>query len=324
MPEPWLSILLPTYNGARYLPEALQSVAAQASADIELLAVDDGSQDGTPELLERAARDLPLRIVAGPRKKNWVASVNVALQAARGTYASVLHQDDGYLPGRLHTLRQYAKRWPRAALYTHWAEFRDSRGSLLGLWRAPFARHPQPIAAASVCEHLLVQNFFAVASPMFRVADARRVGGMDERLWYTADWDFWLKLASLGETVCIPRALAFFRLHPGSQTIQRSRDAAAFRAQLELVLQRHLPSSALAARAQHDVRAAALAAIEINVALSSIVHRTPLDYRRIARALAQLNAGAAHRLLRDARLGERVLARIRAAGLPSLLAASGS
>jgi GT2 family glycosyltransferase len=320
MPAPWLSILLPTYNGEAYLPEALRSVRDQAIGDIELIAVDDGSSDGTLAILQQAAQELPLRIIAGPRRKNWVASVNLALQLARGQYASVLHQDDGYLPGRLQTLREHIRRCPDAALYTHWAEFRDRGGKRVGLWRAPFGPSLQPIAADVLCERLLVQNFFAVASPMFRVADARKLGGMDESLWYTADWDFWLKLASLGETVCVPTPLAFFRLHSESQTIQRSRDAAAFREQLEIVLHRHLARGAIRPAARRTVRAAALAAIEINVALSSMVHRTPLDYLRITKALRQLNAPAAFRLLRDSRLGERILARGRAAGVPACFA----
>ena len=71
-------------------------------------------------------------------------------------------------------------------------------------------------------ERLLVQNFIAIPAPLFRRDQALSVGGLDARLWYAADWDFWLKLAAMGPTVYSPRPLAGFRIHSQSQTITRA------------------------------------------------------------------------------------------------------
>ena len=60
---------------------------------------------------------------------------------------------------------------------------------------------------------------------MFLRESAVAAGGLDETLWYTADWDLWLKLAAAGPTVYLPRPLAAFRVHPESQTATRSRSA---------------------------------------------------------------------------------------------------
>jgi glycosyltransferase involved in cell wall biosynthesis len=311
MTNAWLSILMPTYQGARYLPQALDSLRGQQLEGVELLAVDDGSLDDTLGILERASRTLPVRILPGPKRKNWVASTNVALRAARGEFACLLHQDDGYLPDRLLAVRSLIAAWPQATLYTHWAEFRDDTGRRVGSWR-PSLPSGQALTSTEVCQRLLVQNSFAIPCPTFRVRDALAVGGLDELLWYTADWDFWLKLASRGPTVCLARSLAFFRVHGASQTMERSRDSDAFRQQMLLVLERYLDTLQTDAATRRSVGAAARSAIEINTALSSWNHGMPWEPLRLLRALLQLDSAATWRLWRDSRLMERVSSRLRA------------
>src|SRR3982074_3394237 len=80
MSTPWLSVVLPPYNGGAYLPAALESIRTQQSGgEFEVIAVDDGSEDGTVATLEEYASRLPLRIVRRPRSGNWVASTNHGL-----------------------------------------------------------------------------------------------------------------------------------------------------------------------------------------------------------------------------------------------------
>ena len=87
---------------------------------------------------------------------------------------------------------------------------------------------------------MLVQNFISMPAPLFSREAALRVGGLDEDLWYTADWDFWLKLAAVGKTIYVPRALSAFRIHPHSQTVERSTQTDDFRRQLAIVLEKHI------------------------------------------------------------------------------------
>jgi glycosyltransferase involved in cell wall biosynthesis len=96
---PWLSIVLPAWNGERHLPAALESVLREGTRGYEVVAVDDGSTDSTPDLLRSFAARLPLRIVRSPTRGNWVAASNAALREARGRYACFLHQDDLWMPG---------------------------------------------------------------------------------------------------------------------------------------------------------------------------------------------------------------------------------
>ncbi len=88
-------------------------------------------------------------------------------------------------------------------------------------------------------EALIVQNFIACPAPGFPTALAKRMGGMDDRLWYTADWDFWLKLAASGPLVYSGEPLAAFRIHPQSQTVRDSFDTDRLLSQMDGVVEQY-------------------------------------------------------------------------------------
>ena len=106
--SPWLSVVMPVYNGERHLPAALESIDAQgaAVAGIEIVAVDDGSTDRSVAILEVFSRELPLRVIRAGRQGNWVKATNIGLEAARGAWCCFLHQDDLWLPGRLAEMQR--------------------------------------------------------------------------------------------------------------------------------------------------------------------------------------------------------------------------
>src|SRR5579862_7885736 len=116
MSDPWLSVIMPTYNGAAYLAQTLESIECQADCTMEIIAVDDGSSDATLAILHNYSRRLPLRIIARSHIGNWVANTNFGLAKAQGHYVCFLHQDDLWLPGRLRVLRQLLCKEPQAAL----------------------------------------------------------------------------------------------------------------------------------------------------------------------------------------------------------------
>src|SRR5580698_8174191 len=104
--SPLLSIVIPTYNGERFISAALASVQAQDHQGIELIIVDDGSSDRTLDIVRDFAKALPLRLITPERMGNWVAITNLGLREAKGDWACFLHQDDLWLPGRM------ARLWP--------------------------------------------------------------------------------------------------------------------------------------------------------------------------------------------------------------------
>ncbi|MFD0145720.1 MULTISPECIES: glycosyltransferase family 2 protein [unclassified Streptomyces] len=100
-----LSVVVPFYNVQTYAPDTLTSLRANAREDFEFLLVDDCSTDGTPEVLERAARDIPGAVLLRHEKNEGLATArNTGLDAARGRYLAFLDGDDWLAPGHLSRL----------------------------------------------------------------------------------------------------------------------------------------------------------------------------------------------------------------------------
>jgi len=311
MPTPWLSVIIPTYNGAAFLSAALASIAAQDDQEIECLLVDDGSTDATLAIVNRFAEAIPIVVHPVPRSGNWALNSNLALEKARGDYACFLHQDDFWLANRLATLRALVGRYPKAEFLLSPAIFVDQQGRAVGRWSCPLPNSAGPISSDGLIERLLVQNFIAMPSPVFRRQAAIDSGGLDPALWYTADWHLWLTLARQ-PTVYSPLPLAAFRLHPQSQTVRRSLDLASFEQQMETVLERHLATAKLDEPRRKQVEQAARFSVQMNTALAARLHGLPLPTRALLRTFLSLGPSGWQRYLRDSRISDRILSRVRA------------
>lgn len=308
--RPWLSVVMPTYNGAAYVGAALESVCREAADDIEVVVADDGSTDATLDVVQSYGARVALRVVSRERVGNWVVGTNTALRAANGRFACFLHQDDVWLPGRVAALRRELATF-EGPLLVHASTFLDPGGAPLGAWRTPF-RAGGTVASSAFVERLLVQNFLAIPAPVFDRASALDLGGLDESLWYTADWDFWLRLARLGPVRVLRERLTGFRVHPGSQTMARDRTRRAFEEQLSAALERHLEAWArdVPPRRARSVRRAAEFSIQVNSALAAAYRGERLDVAGLARSFVALGPAGWTRYLRDSRIFERVGARL--------------
>ena len=240
--RPFLSVVMPTYNGERFIVAALESVRGQDAEGIELVIVDDGSTDRTLEIIHDFTKLFPIRLITPGRSGNWVAATNVGLREASGDWACFLHQDDLWLPGRIARLRA-AMENAEGALVLHNAMFIGPDGQTLGPWTCPLPEGS--VASHQFIERLLVQNFIAIPSPVFRRSAALDSGGLDETLWFSADWDLWLRLGALGPVWFVAETLSAFRVHPASQTVARKLQKNEWEEQLTTVLSRHLPHWAI-------------------------------------------------------------------------------
>jgi GT2 family glycosyltransferase len=303
---------MPTYNGATHLPAALDSIVRQQDNDIEVIAVDDGSSDGTLWILEAYAHRLPLQIVRQEHLGNWVANTNVGLSLARGQWVCFLHQDDVWCKNRLSNLREFISGSTKTSVVVHPSWYIDYQGQRLGLWRCPLPARKGFLDRRLILKRLLVQNFIALPAPIFQRQLAQEVGGLQEELWYTADWDFWLRLASVGRAGYLATPLTCFRIHALSQTTQRTARSADMRRQLRLVLEKHLAEDAFHDADAAEVRDVARFSAEMNVWLASCAHGRRDNWLPLMADFLTLGPAGWHRFVRDSRLGERLSARIRA------------
>lgn len=312
MNRPWLSIIIPTYNGANYLSAALDSIAMQSESGIECIVVDDGSTDTTLAILDSYQTRLPLQVLERNRMGNWVTNTNYGLSVASGDYVCFLHQDDIWLKDRLQIMSKAIASYPEANLYLHSSLFIDTEGKPLGIWQCPLPSYPAVVSAELMMERLLVQNFIAIPAPIFRREVALSIGGLNEKLWYTADWDFWLKLAASGDTIYHPQPLAAFRVHPNSQTIRRSSSVDNFSRQMRSVFEQHLTTWETNVNRKLKIRQVALFSTEVNTALAAMVHGEKTNLWKLGRDFVSLTPTGWYRYFRDSRIVERVSARLKA------------
>lgn len=309
MTTPWLSVLIPTYNGALYLSQTLDSLLQDGAQGIECIVIDDGSTDETIEIIRRYEDRLYLRLLQPPHSGNWAENTNLALMQALAEHVCFLHQDDYWLPGRAIAIRNMISDNPSCVLYLNASLFVDERSRPLGKWSCPLPPRPQAINSRLLLQRLVIQDFIAICAPVFKRKHAIAAGGLDNTLWYTADWDFWLKLAATGTALYDARPLTAFRVHNDSQTVRRSTQSDGFRYQLECVLDQHL--------ARHpwlldSVVKAARMSVEVNVALARLYHGGSANIPRLLMQLFRLGPRGCWLYFRDSQIHQRVLSRLRA------------
>src|SRR5688500_7204337 len=101
MRHPTVSVILPVRNGARFLPEALESISAQTLREIEILLIDDGSTDTSPEIAREFARRDRRFIVMSQEHRGIASALNTGIQMARGRYVARMDADDVAVPLRI-------------------------------------------------------------------------------------------------------------------------------------------------------------------------------------------------------------------------------
>jgi glycosyltransferase involved in cell wall biosynthesis len=312
MNPPWLSVLMPTYNGEKYLSSALDSIAIQNDNQIECIIVDDGSTDNTLVIANSYQDKIPLKIIEKQRKGNWVANTNYALSLAKADYVCFLHQDDIWLPKRLAIVKNLITKYPEVDLFLHSSSFIDERGKELGLWQSPLPSVPVIIDRNLSIERLLVQNFIAIPAPVFKRELALQAGGLEEQLWYTADWDFWLKIAASGKTIYYPKPLAAFRVHGGSQTVLRSSSLSDFRGQLETVVKKYWQIWQAPRSRKNFILKIALFSVELNTALAAKIHGQKINLFELIKRFLFLGISGWFKYFYYSRIWERISSRLKA------------
>ncbi|WP_292419250.1 glycosyltransferase [Mesorhizobium sp.] len=307
--KPFLSVVMPVHEGAAWIETTLDSLVAEPTGDLEIIVIDSSPTSATAAIVERFAHRLPLRLLQRRDLTPWQTKTNLGVELAAADHICILPQDDLWLPGRVEAARRWLGGSPEAALHLAPTVIVDRSGRRMGRWNCPLPAD-EMLEAEFLLERLLVQNFVSVPAPIFRRSAWLACGGVDEKLWYTADWDIWAKLASTGPVVYHDEITTAFRVHGSSLTVTGSRDVGEFRSQMQIVMERHLPR--LPASSRRRVEPAAQASISVNASLAAASGGDLKALVRAARVVLSLGPSGMRRYLRDSRLRERVICRLRA------------
>jgi glycosyltransferase involved in cell wall biosynthesis len=215
---PRVSVVIPTFNYAAFLPRALDSVLAQSYVDYEIIVVDDGSTDETPQVASRY--DHAIRYVH--KQNGGVSSArNLGIELARGDLIAFLDADDEWQPQKL--ARQVAFMDADATIgmsYTdmsHWVDGVEVNHSYL------HERAYRHVSSGKIFDHLLQECFIFVPTVMVRRECLGKAGVFDPALSNSEDHDLWLRIARLFEIGFLDVPLTIRHEHGAGATTHRGR-----------------------------------------------------------------------------------------------------
>ena len=212
---PAVSVLLSVYNGGARIAAAVDSVLGQTAGDLELIVIDDGSTDATPERLARV-HDPRVRVVRQART-GLTRALNRALALARAPLVARLDADDTAAPERLERQRAFLERAPEVGLLGTAARELDERGRLVRLVQPP-------ADDAALRRGLIRRNPFVHSSVMLRRELLDKAGGYDEAYPVAQDYDLWMRLAALTRLANLTEPLVVRTLGPVRVSVEREDD----------------------------------------------------------------------------------------------------
>jgi len=209
--RPLVSVLMPVYNAASYLTEAVESIRAQTFGDFEFIAVDDGSTDRSLAILQQFAKeDSRIKIVSRPNT-GIVGALNDGLAVARGEFVARMDSDDIAAQNRFEKQLAAMQSDPGCVALGSAVLFTDPEGHPLKVYR-PTLSH------ASIEEELARGNGGALIHPtvLFRRKALVQCGGYREQYNYIEDLDLYVRLLEVGQLRNLPDVLLHYRQHPNS------------------------------------------------------------------------------------------------------------
>lgn len=215
---PRVSICIPTYNTARYLPRAIESVLEQDFTNFELVICDDGSTDNTPEICW-GYKDPRIRYIRLPGKSGQASNFNRCIREAGGEYLTILHADDYFLPGFIANRVSKLDGDPRVGFVFGAVRVVDAEGKLLsesGRWA-----EDRSFVKGGLVEPLLFGCILSPPSLMVRMALVKEVGLFRTDLTWGHDWEWAIRLAENAGAYYVSEPMSAYRVHDASGTAEQ-------------------------------------------------------------------------------------------------------
>jgi glycosyltransferase involved in cell wall biosynthesis len=211
---PKVTVLIPVYNRERYVRDAIDSILAQTFTDFELLVIDDGSTDGSQEVV-RSYCNPRIRLVCNEINQGIPKTRNTGIRLARGEYLAFLDSDDWAYPERLAKQAAFLDNHPDYAAVSAWTDWMDEEGRpLRGIKRK--AVSPEEIAAQR-----LFRSGLRNSASMARTVVLRNYGHQ-EQYDTSEDFDLWSRIAAKHKLASLPEVLVRCRRHKSRITREQA------------------------------------------------------------------------------------------------------
>ena len=202
-----ISIVLPTYNGEKYLVDSIESIIKQSYTDWELLIVNDCSTDNTRIIAEHYAKlDQRITVINNEENMKLPASLNIGFSEAKGDYFTWTSDDNEYYDNALETMKIYLDNHPRSFMVCAAMDMMDENGNLIGI-------------SPKYDRDRMLYNNLVGACFLYRSEVNTKIGGYDVSRFCAEDYDYWLRVIdTYGDIDYIGKKLYAYRIHQNSLT----------------------------------------------------------------------------------------------------------
>jgi len=207
-----VSVLMTIYNAGPFLGPAVDGLLAQTFRDFEVVAVENGSTDGSKDVLRQYAASNPrVKLIDLPQNVGRTRALNIALNAAQGEYIAVLDADDLTVPDRFERQVHLLDRDPSVVLVAGGMRFIYEKGAVISTFQPP-------TAFRDIYDMLAYSNPIAHSACMYRRREALHVGGYPTRFTFAQDFGLILSLVRRGKIAMLPELIVDTREHEGRMT----------------------------------------------------------------------------------------------------------
>lgn len=211
--EQLISIVLPIYNGEKYMRLSIDSIIAQTCADWELLIVDDGSADNTAVIAqEYASRDSRIQYYKNTENMGLPKTLNRGFSLTRGGYLTWTSDDNYYYPTALETMRDAMRLNGREFAFAS-CDVIDGDGKIV-----------ECIMVSDNAKKSIIGTNPVGACCLYSRKAYETIGEYDPEMTLVEDFDYWQRICAMYEPVCIPQKLYAYRWHDGALTSTMRKD----------------------------------------------------------------------------------------------------
>ncbi|EFM11433.1 glycosyl transferase family 2 [Paenibacillus curdlanolyticus YK9] len=201
---PRVTVLMPVYNGEKYLNQAIESILTQTYTDFELLIIDDASVDSSVELV-RSYNDKRIKLVRNTVNMNLIATLNKGLKLANGEYIVRMDQDDISFPNRLKVQVEFMDLNKEVAISGSWIKTFGTKKSRV---------IKPPTSYKDIKSNLIFGNCLAHPSVIMRKSSLDKFGlSYNQKFIHAEDYELWQRASLLVEVRNIPKVLLKYRIN---------------------------------------------------------------------------------------------------------------